>query len=130
VADALVDALRRNLAGHPSVKLAILFGSTARGNAGPASDVDVAVIAHVDHLALARDLSRAVDREVQIVDLATVGYPLLQAIVRDGIVVAESERGVSARWRARALAELDTDRVWFERMRDAYLARLGGRESA
>lgn len=123
--DTVLQVLRNALAGRAEIRLAILFGSVARGVAGPASDVDVAVLGRdLDHLALARDLTRAVGREVQIVDLDTVGFPMLQAIVRDGVVVAEHERGSAARWRAHALADLDTDRAWFERMRDAYLGRL------
>jgi predicted nucleotidyltransferase len=122
---AVVRALRAALAGRADVRLAILFGSTARGTAGPGSHVDVAVLAHgIDALALSRDLTRAVGREVQIVDLESVGYPMLQAIVRDGVVVAEHERGCEARWRARALVDLDNDRAWYESMRDAYLAHL------
>ena len=121
----VAEGLRHSLAGRTDVRLAILFGSTARGTARADSDVDVAVLARdVDPLALARDLSRALGREVQIVDLETVGYPMLRAIVRDGVVVAEHERGCAARWRSHALVDLENDRPWFERMRDAYLDRL------
>lgn len=120
-----METLRQAIESRTDVRLAILFGSTARGTERPASDVDVAVLARdLDPLALARDLTRALGREVQIVDLESVGYPMLQAIVRDGIVVAEHERGCAARWRSRALVDLDNDRAWFERMRDAYLRHL------
>lgn len=49
--------------------------------------------------------------------------------MRDGVVVAEHPRGAAAAWRTRAILQLETDRVWWERMRDAYLRRLarGGR---
>lgn len=120
-----METLRQAIASRTELRLAILFGSTARGTDRRASDVDVAVLARdLDPLALARDLTRALGREVQIVDLETVGYPMLQAIVRDGIVVGEHERGCAARWRSRALIDLDNDRAWFERMRDAYLRHL------
>lgn len=123
--EAVVDALRQALAGRTEVRLAILFGSLARGAERPDSDVDVAVLARgVDVLALSSDLTRALGREVQIVDLEAIGFPMLQAIVRDGVVVAEHERGGAARWRSRALVDLENDRPWFERMRDAYLGRL------
>jgi predicted nucleotidyltransferase len=125
VTDAIVEMLRQALASRTDVRLAILFGSTARGTDRAASDVDVAILSRdLDPLALARDLARVLGREVQIVDLETVGYPMLQAIVRDGLVVAEHERGCAARWRSRALVDLDNDRAWFERMRDAYLGHL------
>jgi len=111
VDDALVTALRDALAGRVDVRLAILFGSTARGTAGPGSDVDVAVLARgTDTLALARDLSRVLGREVQVVDLESVGYPMLQAIVRDGVVVAEQRRA-EARWRAGARRPRQRPRV-------------------
>ena len=125
----VVECLRRALADRGDVRLALLFGSVARGTDRPGSDVDLAVDAPgVDHLALARDLSLALDREVSVVDLTDPGYPLLAALARDGIVVAEHARGAAARWRTRALLSLETDRPWYERMRDAYLARLA-RES-
>ena len=38
------DALRETLDSEPSVALAVLFGSTARGVSGSASDVDVGVL--------------------------------------------------------------------------------------
>jgi len=125
VNEVVAEALRRALASRGDVRLAILFGSTARGTDRSSSDVDVAVLGRgLDTLALARDLSRAIGREAQVVDLDTVGFPMLQAIVRDGVVVAENERGCAARWRSRALVDLENDRPWFERMRDAYVVRL------
>ncbi len=123
--EAVAEKLRSVLASRRDLRLAILFGSVARGTGRADSDVDVAVLArNLDPLGLASDLTRALGREVQIVDLDTVGYPMLQAIVRDGTVVAELERGCAARWRSRALVDLENDRPWFERMRDAYLGHL------
>ena len=57
-------------------------------------------------------------------DVVETGYPLLASIVRDGVVVAEHALDAEARWRTRALLVLETDRPWFERMRDAYLEHL------
>lgn len=123
--DALVvDALTRALAGRADVAIALLFGSRARGDHRSASDVDVAVLGNVDRLALAADLSRATGHEVEIVDLAAAGYPLLTAIVEDGVLVHEGVRGAYGSWRSHALSELDLDRAWYVRMRDGYLARL------
>lgn len=121
----LVAAVRRVLAQRRDVRLAVLFGSVARGVASPGSDVDLAVDAPaVDRLVLARDLSLAVGREVDVVDLNDVGYPMLAALVRDGVVVAAHAPGAEARWRTHALITLENDRPWFERMHNAYLARL------
>jgi predicted nucleotidyltransferase len=105
--------------------LALLFGSFARGRAQADSDVDVAIRGSgLDLLALAADLSAAVRREVDVVDLDRAGYPLTQALLRDAIVLHEGQPGEAASWRTRAILEVETDRPWFERMQDGYLARL------
>ena len=123
--DAVVfDAASRVLAGRADVEVALLFGSRARGDHRPDSDVDLAVLGNVDRLALAADLSRATGHEVEIVDLSAAGYPLLSAIVQDGILVHEGVPAAYGRWRGHALSQLDLDRVWYARMRDGYLAKL------
>jgi predicted nucleotidyltransferase len=127
--DALVDALQGALAGRQEIGLALLFGSSARRRALPDSDVDVAVLGRdLDLLALAADLADAVKSQVDVVDLAQAGYPLTQALLRDGIVVHQGAPGAAADWRTRAILETETDRPWFERMRDAYLRRLAERD--
>jgi len=124
----LLAALSGVLAGRAELELALLFGSTARGEAGPGSDVDVAVrglTGHaVDRLGLAADLSAAVRREVDVVDLDEASYPMLRALLRDAIVLHEGRPGAGADWRTRAILDTETDRPWFERMRDAYLSHL------
>lgn len=125
MSDALVmDALTRALAGRADCEAALLFGSRARGDHRADSDVDVAVLGRIDRLALAADLSRATGHEVDVVDLATAGYPLLAAIVQDGVLVHEGVPSTYGRWRAHALSQLDLDRAWYARMRDGYLAKL------
>ncbi|HEY7215832.1 MAG TPA: nucleotidyltransferase domain-containing protein [Thermoanaerobaculia bacterium] len=122
----LVASLREALRGRQDVHLAILFGSRARGRARPDSDVDLAVQGeNLDVLALARDLSLATRHEVDVVNLARdVGYPLLNAIARDAIFVHQGRRGAGGRWLSHTIARLETDRPWYERMRDAYLKKL------
>lgn len=125
VDDPVMEALRQALAGRKDVRLALLFGSRARGRARPDSDADVAVLGkNLDLLALASDLSRAADVEVDVVSLDDPGYPLLNALLRDGLLLHEAEPGTAATWRSRAWLQAETDRPWFERMRDAYLRRL------
>jgi len=124
-ATAIVEALRAALRGRGDVHLALLFGSCARGTQRPDSDVDVAVLApRVDRLELAAALSLATRREVQVVPLEQAGYPLLQALVRDALVLHEGKRGAAADWRTRALLDLELDRPWYQRMRRGYLRRL------
>jgi len=122
---AVIEAVRGALAGRKEIALALLFGSSARGKVRADSDVDVAVLGrNLDLLGLAADLADAVKRPVDVVDLGQAGYPLIQALLRDSIVVHEGAPGAAASWRTRAILETETDRPWFERMRDAYLKRL------
>lgn len=122
----LVERLGGVLARHPEVRLALLFGSRARGG-GSGSDVDVAVEGPVDRLALAAELAAVAVADVDVVDVQAAGYPLLRALLRDGVVLHEGEPHAAARFRTRAILETETDRPWFERMRDAYLRRLAAR---
>jgi len=121
----LRDRLRSVLAGYPSVRLGLLFGSQARGTARPDSDVDVAIEAPAtEGPAIAAALSAACGREVDVVTLEDPSIPLVEALVRDSEVIYEARPGIGARWRARALADLEVDRPWYARMRDAWLARV------
>src|SRR5205814_4650457 len=63
--DARLTLLKQALAGRDDVRLALLFGSHARGRARPESDVDLAVDApDVDLLALAPALALAIGAAV------------------------------------------------------------------
>jgi hypothetical protein len=88
--------------------------------------VDLAVEGEdLDVLALARDLSLATGHEVDVVSLARdVGYPLLNAIARDAVFVHQGRPGAGGRWLSHTLTRLETDRPWYERMRDSYLKKL------
>src|SRR5437867_1519226 len=113
--------LRAALAGRSDIFVAILFGSFARGASHEASDVDLAVLPKgIDRLTLAAELSALLSREVDVVSLDDPGVPLLGAVVREGVVVHEGRTGAAAQWRSRALIDLETDRPWFRRMRDAW----------
>jgi hypothetical protein len=85
----------------------------------------VAVLAEgFDQLRLMADLSEAAGVEVDVVSLEDPGYPLLNALLRESLVLHEGERGAAATWRSRALLDAETDRPGYERMRDAFLRRL------
>jgi predicted nucleotidyltransferase len=123
--DPVIESLRKALRGRRDVRLALLFGSRARGRARADSDADVAVLGKdLNLLELAADLSEAAGVEVDVVSLKDPGYPLLNALLRDGIVLHEGERGAAATWRSRAWLQAETDRPWFERMRDSFLKHL------
>ena len=69
----LLRGLREALRTEPNVRLAVLFGSVARGDATDRSDVDIAVtLAEEDPVRLHEledRLSRAVERDVQFLPL-------------------------------------------------------------
>jgi predicted nucleotidyltransferase len=121
----IVDRLESALSGRTDVRLAVLFGSWARGTERPGSDVDVAVDAlGVDDTALSVELGDVLGCDVDVVSLRTESIPLLHSIVRDGIVVHEGRPGAGALWRSHALATLEIDLPWFRRMAEAMLTRL------
>jgi predicted nucleotidyltransferase len=113
------------LAAFSEVRLALLFGSEARGTARPDSDIDVALDAPpalLGHVAAALNLR--LGAEVDVVRLNTASIPLLEALIADGIVLHESKPGAGALWRSRVLAQLETDRPWYRRQRDAWIQRV------
>lgn len=121
----LRQRLRRALEQLPSVRLALLFGSQAKGTAGAHSDVDVAVVAPRENLlAIGAALSRACGQTVDVVSLEDPGFALLEELVNDSEPIFEATAGVAATWRSHALSELELDRPGFTRMRDAWLERV------
>jgi uncharacterized protein len=127
-ADALIQPFRRVLDARGDVALALLFGSRARGDARESSDVDVALLAPAaDLLEIGASLSHASGLEVEVVSLADPGVPLLDELLRDAVVLYEQRQGAYATWRSHVLADLELDRPWYERMRDAWLERVAQR---
>lgn len=121
----LMESLRETLARFPGVRLAMLFGSRATGRERPDSDVDLAVVCpEGDRYALASALTDAIGRDVDLVDLSRAGVPLLEEVLRDGVLVHEGERGAAARWLSHTMLALELDRRWYRSMRDAWLARV------
>ncbi len=127
VSDELVT-IRQVLAPRPDVQLAFLFGSTARGSATDSSDIDLAILAPGDtQLLVAAELTLALGREVDVLDLDRAPIPVLERIIEEGILVHEGRAGAAASWRSRTLATLATDLPGFLRMRDAWLRRVAER---
>lgn len=123
--DPIVESLKKALRGRKDVRLALLFGSRAKGRARPDSDADVAVLGKdLNLFSLTSDLSRAAGVDIDVVSLKDPGFPLLNVLLRDGIVLHEGERGAAATWRSRAWLQAETDRPWFERMRDSFLRHM------
>ncbi len=121
----LATRLSEALRGHAGVRLAVLFGSQARGDAGAASDVDIAVRAPgLDLLSIRADLERALGLTVDVVDLDRVTFSLLDEIVRDGFVVYEGRPGAAATFWSHSLTSLATDRATFDQMAAASLRAM------
>lgn len=81
----LQDALTR----LPGLELAIVFGSVARAAEHPGSDVDLAIqtAAPLDtrlKMMLVAELADATGRAIDLIDLRTVGEPLLGQILSRG----------------------------------------------
>jgi predicted nucleotidyltransferase len=127
-ANTLIRPLQRVLQASGEVTLALLFGSRARGEESESSDVDVALLApSADLLEIGASLSQASGLEVNIISLADPGVPLLDELLRDAVVLYEARQGAYATWRSHVLADLELDRPWYERMRDAWLERVAQR---
>jgi len=112
-------ALERLLASEPDVVGAYLFGSQARGQAGPLSDVDVAVWLDPGLPAPARGrrqlelMSRTSDAlgtdEVQVVVMNDAPPLLAQRVLRDGVLLAERDPALRVRLETDAIVRyLDT----------------------
>jgi predicted nucleotidyltransferase len=118
---ALIAAVAEALRTERNVRLAILFGSLARGNAGEGSDVDLLLSLAEERplytAQLAARLSQALGRDVQVLSLKHVRDRepvLLGAILRDGRPVVDRDGS----W-----AELIAERTAVERA--AKRARAG-----
>lgn len=91
-ATTLDEQIRAILRNRSDIRLAMVFGSFASGRAGPDSDLDLALytgrpIESDDKLKLIQSLSEEFGRPVDLIDLATVGEPLLGEIVQHGRIV-------------------------------------------
>lgn len=101
------DTLAEALAAETDVRLAVLFGSEARGEAGVNSDLDVAVVGP-DASALpllALKLTRAMGREVDLVEMPTAPPLLRFQIAREGRVLVERQRYLWSDVKARAMVD-------------------------
>jgi predicted nucleotidyltransferase len=120
---------------------AYLFGSQARAEAGPLSDVDVAVLFEPSlspgdrfrmELTLASALERSIRRPVDLVVLNGAPPALAHRAVRDGVVVVSRDDQQRIRFEARVITEyLDLrdvlDRYDAQLLARAREGRLGNR---
>ncbi len=83
---------RQWLSLHGSIRFAILFGSFAKQTDTQQSDIDIAIemdkpLNAEKKLILLQTFAEITDRRIDLVDLKTVGEPLLNQIVQHGIML-------------------------------------------
>lgn len=107
-----MDALRRVLAEDARIQYALVFGSTARGTAHRASDIDIAVgLAERTRLSalelgdLVARLESAAGRPVDVVTLDEAPASLAYRIFKDGIVIVDKDHRALAERKARAILD-------------------------
>ena len=86
-ASSIATAVTQVLSRFPQIRLAILFGSCAKGNATAASDVDLAVQADKPldaelSIRLIGAMAEQLGRPVDLIDLHTIGEPLLGEVLK------------------------------------------------
>lgn len=101
------EELAPALASANGMRLAVLFGSRARGTARPGSDLDIAVLLddEEDLATLGVALERAVGRRVDLVSLRSAPPLLRFEIARDGRLLFEREPHDWAEFRAHAMID-------------------------
>lgn len=121
------DALQAALEPISTIRLAVLFGSAARGTTSQRSDLDVGISIHGGGVLppdTVVDVERAADRIVDVISLDAAPPLLRFEIARTGLVLIERDPHAWADFQARALIDwwdwAPTARI----IREATIARL------
>lgn len=109
----LREFLSRN-AEREGIAAAYLFGSVARGTAGPRSDVDVGILYEEDPpltleglgLRLEGDLESLLGKPVQLIVLNHAPVDLAIRVLRDGKLLVDRDRSKRVRFEVRTRFEL------------------------
>ncbi|HKI01872.1 MAG TPA: nucleotidyltransferase domain-containing protein [Thermoanaerobaculia bacterium] len=125
----LEDRLRQTTASLPEVRLAVLFGSTARGKAGPRSDVDLGVLLEPDtpdvRLRVEAELGRAVgDRAVDVIFLKEAPPLLRFEIAKEGVVLHQNQDDLWTDFKTRAMLDWYDWEPIARRIEEALIERL------
>ncbi|MEO8409976.1 MAG: nucleotidyltransferase domain-containing protein [Propionivibrio sp.] len=106
------ESIRAVLALHPESELAILFGSLAAGEARADRDVDLAIDTGQPLTAEAimdwiGEIAQCTGRPVDLIDLQTVGEPLLGQILEHGKRLAGADTAYAELIKRHLFAEAD-----------------------
>lgn len=132
--DVDLDGIRQYLAGT-DVEFAILFGSRARGSAGEASDVDIALRFPPELDARERfDRRNRIDAALQefadgFVDVSDIDHlptPVAAAALRDGVVLVGAADEIDAHRRTLEAGDDPDERA---RARQTFIDRLARGET-
>lgn len=91
------SAILATIETQPGIKLAILFGSMATDKGDKESDLDLAVdagrrLTGNEKISLIEELARLTGRPIDLVDIQSIGEPLLGQILRYGKRILGSDR--------------------------------------
>ena len=106
-----ITAARKAIGTGPPLRLAVIFGSVARGTARADSDVDIGIVpvdidlSLHDETRLQLSLEAALGRPVDLVRLDRASSLLLGECARDGKLLFEAKPGDFVIFRARATGE-------------------------
>jgi uncharacterized protein len=125
----LIEGLKGVLAGGPPMRLALVFGSVARGTSKPHSDLDIAIFPVDPDLPLREELnlqsrlSAVSGREVDLVRVDQCAPGLRFRLAREGLLLLGSSSEL-ARFQARAGIEHADLAPARRRAEQLYLRRL------
>lgn len=117
IPDSLKTASPTLASTHPNLKLLVLFGSRARGEADPSSDWDFAFLSEPDRsierkpfwlpgsdlLDTLCKLLQVSEEAIDLVDLSTCSEIIAHFVARDGQVIYEKTSGEFAQFQQNAL---------------------------
>lgn len=123
----------KELAKAFGLELVILYGSQARGNVHPESDIDLAVrgrklLTFKRKLRLATRFDSIMKGDCDLCDLRGASPLTLAAVAKDGLLLFESKPGNFSRFKLSAINQYLDFRPWFDSRRRKNAADLRGFE--
>lgn len=127
-----LERVRAALRDGPPLRLAVLFGSAARGSLRPGSDVDIAIVPVKTDLGLRAELdlqaalSRASGREVDLLRLDLAPTLVKWEVARSGRMLCASGPDEFARFVAEAASEYLDFAPAFQHASESFRRALAG----